>query len=203
MIRTTAITIPCRHAPAAALLLTAALLAPRPAAAGEIYRCEVPNGPVLFQDRPCNQTDGVRPAPLGTGSGVRLLLAPPPAEAGEVAMQRYRRYLEQVEKERREQAAADQAAAERLRAEAARLAAERGPEPVAVNRCADPDFADQEPRCQAPSSAPGVVYYPVYVPVLPPQHRPPPRGPQPGPRPTRPPPREPRDARSEILDTRR
>jgi hypothetical protein len=100
----------------ALVLLVLVASVPRVTAASEIYRCEVPNGPVLFQDRPCNQTDGVRPAPLKSGSGVRLHLAPPPAEAGDVAMQRYRRYLEQMDKDRRDQAAADQAAAARLRA---------------------------------------------------------------------------------------
>jgi hypothetical protein len=186
-----------------ALVLALVAGMPRVTAASEIYRCEVPNGPVLFQDRPCNQTDGVRPAPLKSGSGVRLHLAPPPAEAGEVAMQRYRRYLAQAEQERREQAAADQAAAARLRAEAALAAAEREPDSVAVNRCEDPEIAQREPRCQRPWSTPNTVYYPVFIPVQPPQHRPPPRGPSPGPRPTRPPAREPRDPRAEILDTRR
>ena len=176
-------------------------------AADPIYRCEAQNGALVFQDQPCNLTPGTREARNGS-AGIRVIEAPPPAEAGAVVQERYRRYLEQVERDRREQASADAAAAARLRAELAADAAAAASAPTErADPCVDPYYIDSDARCGRISGG----AYPVYVPVLvqpprpvqrrrhPPELMPPvDRAP-----PSRPPPRVPRDVRSEILDTRR
>lgn len=189
-----------------ALSLAAATLPAR--AADEIYRCEAQNGALIFQDKPCKDVPGTRESRSGN-AGIRMHVAPPPAEEGAVAQERYRRYLEQVDKDRREQAAADNAAAARLRAEAAAsaAAAERAA-PPRVERpdiCADPYVAETDSRCRGDGSHSYAVVYPVYVPV-PVQAPQRPTGRQPpvsNPRNSRPPPREPRNTRAEILDTQR
>lgn len=190
-------------------LLLAGASAPL-AAADEIYRCEAQNGALVFQDQPCHQTDGTHTRRPEVASGIRMHLAPPPAEAGAVAQERYRRYLEQAEKDRREQTAADNAAAARLRAEAALAASQRAPEPAAppLDFCADPQVADSDTRCRAGNNHSYAVIYPVQVQGPPPQRsgrEPPPYVARPGEgsRPTRPPPRTPPNTRAQILDTQR
>ncbi len=160
------------------------------AASSSVYRCQALDGSTLFQDRPCNQSAATREAQQGR-EGARISVdAPPPAEDGATAAARYRRYLDQVDADRRINAEADAALAARLRAEAE---LERARQTPAVPET-DPDRGVDR-------------WLPVYLPYRgrpiyhPPVFEPPP--PAPGPRPTRPPPREPRDIRSEILDTRR
>lgn len=164
-----------------------------PLASGAVYRCRALDGSTLFQDRPCNQSAATHESLTG-GTGTRIEAdAPPPAEDGAAVAARYQRYLDQVDADRRSAAEADTARAARLRAEAdveyARR--EREPEPVRED-----DYGFESNR-----------WLPVYLPGGRPIRRPPiivpPPVPPPGPRPTRPPPREPRDIRSEILDTRR
>lgn len=162
-----------------------------PAPAGSsVYRCQALDGSTLFQDRPCNQSAATREAQQGR-EGTRIdAAAPPPAEDGAAVAARYRRYLDQVDADRRITAEADAAQAARLRAEAELEAARQVP--------AEPDHDHQVDADR---------WLPVYLPYRGrPIHRPPvvePPPPPPGPRPTRPPPREPRDVRAEILDTRR
>lgn len=186
------------------LLALAGVLQPV-AARDDIYRCQALNGTPIFQDQPCNQAAGTREARDGS-EGVRLPSAPPPAEEAAVVAERYRRYLDQVGNDRREQAAADSAAAERLRAEAA-----ANPQPQERDgRCDDPYVVEADRRCRDQGWSSG-VFYPVYVPfqrpIRPPvtSSRPPVVAPLPGEgsRPTRPPPRVPPNTRAEILDTRR
>lgn len=159
-------------------------------AGSSVYRCQALDGSTLFQDRPCNQSAATREAQQGR-EGTRINAdAPPPAEDGAAVAARYRRYLDQVEADRRIAADADAAQAARLRAEAELEAARQAR--------AEPDH-DHEADADR--------WLPVYLPYRgrpiyrPPVVEPPP--PPPGPRPTRPPPREPRDVRAEILDTRR
>ncbi len=178
-----------------------------PVRAGEtIYRCVALDGTPIFQGQPCNEVAGTREARDGS-AGVRLPVAPPPAEEGAVAAERYRRYLEQLDRERREQAAADHATAERLRAEAQAAAAEQ--EVERASACDDPYVIEADARCRD-QARPPAGFYPVYVPLRPRPPvvvipAPPVVAPLPGEgsRPTRPPPRLPRDPRAEILDTRR
>lgn len=186
--------------PIPALLLIALLPV---AAADAVYRCAAVDGSTRYQDQPCHRSPANREARTGE-DGVRVEVdAPPPAEDGAVAADRYRRYLDQVADDQRARAEADTARAARLRAEAALAAAE--PAPAEADRCAaDPAACDR--------GWSGERWLPVFLPgVRPPRRRPPinvplappPVAPAPGPRPNRPPPREPRDVRSEILDTRR
>lgn len=189
------------------LLLLALTGALRPVAAGDdIYRCQALNGTPIFQDKPCNQAAGTREARDGR-EGVRLPAAPPPAEEAAIVAERYRRYLDQVGSDRREQAAADTAAAERLRAEAAAESEPQGRDEV----CDDPYVVEADQRCREQGWSSERIY-PVFVPFRPMRPRPPIIDPRPpvvaplpgeGTRPTRPPPRIPRDPRAEILDTRR
>ncbi|MDP3294048.1 MAG: DUF4124 domain-containing protein [Nevskia sp.] len=190
------------------LLLLALVGVLRPVAADDdIYRCQALNGTPTFQDQPCNQSAGTREARDG-GEGTRLPSAPPPAEDAAVVAERYRRYLDQVGHDRREQAAADTAAAERLRAEAA-----TNPQPEQRDGfCDDPYVVEADQRCRDQGWSSEVIY-PVYVPFRGPiRPRPPVTSPRPpvvaplpgeGSRPTRPPPRVPPNTRAEILDTRR
>ncbi|MBA4286452.1 MAG: hypothetical protein C0434_13080 [Xanthomonadaceae bacterium] len=176
--------------PEAAVPAPAPTVAPT-AAGSMVYRCQALDGSTLFQDRPCNQTAATREAQQGR-EGRRIdAAAPPPAGDGAAVAARYRRYLDQVEADRRinAEAEADAARAARLRAEA-ELEAARRP-------AAEPERDADRDR-----------WLPVYLPYRgrpirrPPVVEPPP-APPPGPRPTRPVPREPRDVRAEILDTRR
>lgn len=179
----------------------AAEAAPPSAVAAEgvaVYRCRALDGSTLFQDRPCHQSPQTVEAARGQ-DGERLLIdAPPPAEDGEIAAERYRRWLAQ-------QAAAEAAAAATAEtAEKARAQAERD---IAAREACAPlrDCDGAEPTAVIER------YWPVFVPGTRPRRRPPifdepgqrPRPPPPGPRPLRPPPRVPRDARAEILDTGR
>lgn len=172
----------------------------QPLAGSAVYRCHALDGSTLFQDRPCNQSAGTREAAQGQ-EGIRINAdAPPPAEDGAVAAARYRRYLDQVDADRRIAAEADTARAERLRAEAQ-------VESAHADRDSFEGPGDDVDNDEFDSDR----WLPVFLPggrrfggrpIRPPMIAAPPPAPS-GPRPTRPPPREPRDIRSEILDTRR
>ena len=192
--------LPSRLSGCTLLLLAGTALA-QPLAGGAVYRCHALDGSTQFQDRPCNQSAGTREAAQGL-EGVRIAAdAPPPAEDAAIVAARYRRYLDQVDADRRIAAEADSARAARLHAEAAVDAARADREALERGDRHDGDPFD------------GNRWLPVYLPGNRPfvgrPIRPlpiilaPPPPPPPGPRPTRPPPREPRDVRSEILDTRR
>lgn len=171
------------------------------AAADPVYRCAALDGSTRFQDQPCHRSPANREARTGD-DGVRVDVdAPPPAEDGAIAADRYRRYLDQVADDQRIRAEADSARAARLRAEAALADVAQPPaDPCATDpaACVDGWTTDRWLPVFLPGARPPRRRPPISIPLAPP-----PAIPAPGPRPNRPPPREPRDVRSEILDTRR
>jgi len=169
--------------------------------ANSVYRCRALDGSTLFQDRPCHQSAATVEARSGA-EGTRINAdAPPPAEDPAAVTARYRRYLDQVEADRRIAAEADTARAARLKAEAEVESARRDDERW-LDDC-DRDGFGCDPGFESNRWLP-VFFGNGGRPIRrPPIIQPQPPVPAPGPRPTRPLPREPRDVRSEILDTRR
>lgn len=191
---------------AALALLVAALPA---AAQSTIYRCHALDGRLVFQDKPCNATDGTREA-AANSEGEAMAVAPTPPQEGTSAAEHYNRYLDFLARDRREQQAADEAETARLRAqaEADRAAAAAAPPPL---RPADCGIVDADGNCVASGYGFVLPYGYGYGYGPHPHRRPdyrdgpyrsPPDNPRTGPRPPGPnPPPQPRtrDARSEIL----